>query len=42
LKGFLRISLNEDGSLDGWSGLKINCVPWRTGNGGVKDSSGNE
>jgi hypothetical protein len=25
LKGFLRISLNEDGSLDGWSALKIVC-----------------
>lgn len=42
LIGFLRISLNEDGSLDGWSALKMNCVPRRTGNGGVKDSSGTE
>jgi hypothetical protein len=42
LKGYLRISLNEDGSLDGWSALEMNCVPWRTGDGGGKDSSGTE
>jgi hypothetical protein len=42
LKEFLRISLNEDESFDGWTALKMNFVPQWTGNEGVQDSSGAE